>query len=312
MADHCIKQDHRDFYIYTVSVDGIVRYIGKGRGSRLREHLGVAKRLIRLRADGATVKTSRFYNRLAKAVKSGAEIVSEPIISGLDEESAFKLEIEQIASAPDGQLWNTFSGGNGFSSEWMKSQWDSPNYRAKQSSRSRAMWNDPAYRANQIAIRNSPQHRAYMSTVLRDALADPSVRKRMSDKKKQFLSVPKNAVRFHEAGKLARSTVEWKRKQSEAKRKQWADPDTREALIASFKKGRADPKKRAEMSVRTSAQMTPEHRKLLSEINKAKWQDPEFRASQLSPERIQRRREALKLAWVKRKAKASLALSGRD
>lgn len=62
-------------YVYAITVDGIVRYIGKGRGRRLNVHLNIAKLITRRRACGEKISSSIFRERMkaGAAMKYGAE-----------------------------------------------------------------------------------------------------------------------------------------------------------------------------------------------------------------------------------------------
>lgn len=100
------------FYLYHIIVDGVVRYVGKGSGYRAQQHLTIARRLMRTRADGGKAKASYFHNKLAKAMKSGSLIQHQIVADQLSEDDAYGREMEAIASAPVGQLWNQKSGGS--------------------------------------------------------------------------------------------------------------------------------------------------------------------------------------------------------
>jgi len=90
------------FYVYTVIVDGIVRYIGKGCGDRLNDHARDVKR--------GRVRTA-FQRQLADAIAAGGRVEAKRVIEELSEWAALKLEASMIAIAPQGQLWNTLTGG---------------------------------------------------------------------------------------------------------------------------------------------------------------------------------------------------------
>jgi hypothetical protein len=83
------------YYVCTISVDGVVRYIGKGKGLRLYCHMKeVSHRLNRnfkLRSIGP-----RFQRNLTRAVLSGAKVVEEVLVDDLTEKEAYKLEYEKL------------------------------------------------------------------------------------------------------------------------------------------------------------------------------------------------------------------------
>lgn len=106
MADEVITQTRCDFYVYALlRADGTPFYVGKGRGSRCKQHLAKcdkenspkAKIIRGMRAKGQVVGISR-------------------IADGLNEQDAFRIERETIARIgrhPSGPLWNLTDGGEG-------------------------------------------------------------------------------------------------------------------------------------------------------------------------------------------------------
>jgi hypothetical protein len=97
------------YYVYTISVAGVVRYIGKGKGRRLYLHMKEVrsrlKRDYRLRSIG-----SRLQRELTKAFLSGAEVIEQVLVDGLTESAAYKLEYdklrEYVFAGKRDQLWN--------------------------------------------------------------------------------------------------------------------------------------------------------------------------------------------------------------
>jgi hypothetical protein len=79
------------YYVYTISVAGVVRYIGKGKGLRLYCHMKEVrsrlKRDFRLQSIGP-----RLQRNLTKAFLSGAEVIEQALIDNLTETAAYKLE----------------------------------------------------------------------------------------------------------------------------------------------------------------------------------------------------------------------------
>ena len=70
----------RSAYVYAILVDGVVRYIGKGRNGRMNTHLIEAKRsAVRCRAN-TTQLSPRMHRRMVEAVKSGASIQERMIV----------------------------------------------------------------------------------------------------------------------------------------------------------------------------------------------------------------------------------------
>src|SRR5207248_4763027 len=83
------------YYVYTITVDGVVRYIGKGKGLRLYSHMKeVRSRLnrdYRLQNIG-----SRLQQNLTKAVLSGAKVIERVLVDNLTETAAYKLEYDKL------------------------------------------------------------------------------------------------------------------------------------------------------------------------------------------------------------------------
>ena len=97
-------------YVYVIVVDGTLRYIGKGRGTRLFVHLIEAKRSA-LRCGGRTAHLSpRLHRKLVEAVRASSTIVERVIVSDLSDAEAYRLESSLIAHFHrfcSGRLWNT-------------------------------------------------------------------------------------------------------------------------------------------------------------------------------------------------------------
>jgi hypothetical protein len=97
------------YYVYTISVADVVRYIGKGKGLRLYSHMKeVRSRLnrdYRLQNIG-----SRLQQNLTHAVLSGAKVIEVVLMDNLTERAAYKLENdtlrEYVFAGKRDQLWN--------------------------------------------------------------------------------------------------------------------------------------------------------------------------------------------------------------
>jgi len=276
MAIHALRRGEPGFYVYQILVDGCPRYVGKGKGDRPKEHIRTARRVNRLRAEGQSVKTTRFYNRLAASMLAGESVEIDILSIWVDEKSALEAEIEAIASAPDGQLWNVLPGGEGISSEYAKGLWESDGYRTRMSLSSRANWSDPDFRANQIAVRRSPEYQARASAALTEALSNPDVRQKMSQKKREALKDPAYRMKLAEASAKAK-TPEKRKKDSERLKANWADPQWREARLIAQRQGKSRPEVRAARSASAKAQQTPEARERTRARMKELWSDPDFK-----------------------------------
>jgi hypothetical protein len=82
------------FYVYVIYVDGVVRYVGKGSNGRIHFHVIEAQRINGRRVRGAkTDRTStNFYRKLAEAMRRGATIREEIVLSGLTNKAAYRFE----------------------------------------------------------------------------------------------------------------------------------------------------------------------------------------------------------------------------
>ena len=97
-------------YVYTILVDGIVRYIGKGRNGRLYAHLIEAKRTAARSGAKTASLHPRWRRNLVQAIRAGSEITESVIGYGLTDEEAYRLESKIIADFhrfQTDQLWNT-------------------------------------------------------------------------------------------------------------------------------------------------------------------------------------------------------------
>ena len=102
----------KTFYVYAISVDGVIRYIGKGSNGRMHFHVIEAQRINRRRARGANtdVTSTTFYRKLAAALRRGATIRDAVLVNHLTEREAYRLEkekIERLYTRKPSQLWNS-------------------------------------------------------------------------------------------------------------------------------------------------------------------------------------------------------------
>src|SRR5436190_18432492 len=97
------------YYVYTISVADVVRYIGKGKGLRLYSHMKEVR--CRLNRDYKLNNIgSQLQQNLTKAVLSGEKVMEEFLMDGLTEAAAYKLEHkklrEYVFAGKRDQLWN--------------------------------------------------------------------------------------------------------------------------------------------------------------------------------------------------------------
>src|ERR1700691_720920 len=115
-------------YLYAILVDGMVRYIGKGRNERMYTHLIEAMRSATRCRARAMQRGPRMHRRLVEAVRSGADIKEEIIVGGLTDRLAYRLESRLIAEFHKfrtDQLWNTIDE-RFMDPRWLPEKWHDP------------------------------------------------------------------------------------------------------------------------------------------------------------------------------------------
>ena len=97
------------YYVYTISVDGVVRYIGKGKGPRLYSHMKEVRNRLNRHYRLKNIRT-RLQQNLTKAALSGAKVIERVLMENLTETAAYKLEHdklrEYVFAGKRDQLWN--------------------------------------------------------------------------------------------------------------------------------------------------------------------------------------------------------------
>lgn len=225
-------------YIYVLVVDGVHRYVGKGRRFRVKEHFRVARDANERRARGEKVKVQLVHNKLAKAIRTGSQTGYRILDQGLSDDDAYRLEIAIIASYPLGQLWNVHRGGRGGDADMMRRLWSDPEFRERtiaaaregrknpdyiQRARTLAheKWSDDEYRERWLAQHRSvwddPVLAAERRALLKKVWADPD----LSAKKRALVK--------------SQWTPERKAAMAENRRAAWADPEFKARATASIR-----------------------------------------------------------------------------
>src|SRR4051812_49010065 len=96
------------YYVYTITVADVVRYIGKGKGQRLYAHMKEVRS--RLKRDFRLRNIGTMQRNLTKAFLSGVQVIEQVLIDNLTEKEAYKHEYdklrEYVFAGKRDQLWN--------------------------------------------------------------------------------------------------------------------------------------------------------------------------------------------------------------
>lgn len=259
-------------YVYALLVDGVVRYIGKGRDDRAREHVWVANSVNRRRQLGQKVRTTKFYNRLAKALLAGATVSVEFIADGLSDEDAFAREIVEIQNATG--IWNTAPGGEGHTSETAKAQW-TDKFRAHMGRLSKERWEaDPERRQKQSEWARQVNSKLWSE--------DSDFRQKQSARVKAECESPERRKVLSDAAR-AMWTDEFRGQRSSQVRRQmverWSVDGARESRSAQSREMWADPEfKERNRSAIQAALSRDDQRERVAKQAKERWSDPAYKA----------------------------------
>ena len=117
-------------YVYALRVDGVVRYVGKGRNGRMYTHRIEAKRSAARCASHTSGLGPRMHRKLVEAVRAGSQVAESVIASGLTDKGAYRLEsriIGEFHKHRAGQLWNTIDE-RFMDPQYLPDQWDDPEH----------------------------------------------------------------------------------------------------------------------------------------------------------------------------------------
>jgi len=112
LFDWSPDRNTRESCVYVYDVDGLRRYVGKGKGGRVHDHVFRARSIAR----GTLKKIDPFPRWLQEAIAKGAIVVRKVVKRGLTDEAALAAEKEMIAEIEarfSGQLVNVAPGGAG-------------------------------------------------------------------------------------------------------------------------------------------------------------------------------------------------------
>lgn len=249
MTKIAITGVRRKAYVYEIRVDGVTRYIGKGTGRRVDEHVKIAERLAKNMVVNEKTSRSVLYTNLAEALLSGAVIDTHVVIGGLTDVEAFRYEIDRIATQDFGQLWNQTQGGDGQTTEYLKKIWSDQARLAKHSVRAKKSWEKNPER-RQARFPNEEAKKKQREMLLAK-WADPEYR--------AMQCAAHRKPRPNRVGKPLKGN-------SEHAKIRWADPEFKSRAVAAMKIATASSKHREEISRRM----------------KAVWATPEFREKWLA------------------------------
>jgi hypothetical protein len=290
VAKSIVFEKPRGAYVYCILVDGVERYIGKGRGSRAVQHLWNSASIIRRRDRGEKVRASKFQNFLIAAIGLGGIASISIIIDGLSDEEAYAKEIEEIALRGRDILWNQMPGGRGFTSKKARELW-TEEHRLAMSAHSLKHWEDAgrrqrqsewAKRINETRWAEGSEGRRVQSEKAKARTRTSEGRAMQSRKAKSMWTEEFRLKRSAEVAEQSRQRWANPDERDRAKatvKARWADGDLREVQPAAMKRKWADPEWR---SAQIAAFRDPEVRRRNSEAVKARWADPAYRERVLS------------------------------
>jgi LEM3-like protein len=117
-------------YVYALLVDGVVRYVGKGRNGRMYSHLLEAKRSAARCAPDTSGLYPRMHRKLVEAVRAGSQVAESVIVSSLTDKAAYRLEsriIGEFHKHRAGQLRNTIDE-RFMDPRFLPDEWDDPEH----------------------------------------------------------------------------------------------------------------------------------------------------------------------------------------
>lgn len=243
MANRLIHPRFIGAYVYAITVDGVVRYIGKGRRYRAIEHFRWAREINRRREAGEKVGALPMHNRLAKAMRNGAVLGYEIIAHGLSDEAAYRIEAEEVGKAPLGQLWNLKPGGDGTDGRYIASLWKDDAFRKRvMSTRQQTMYGSAEWRdrqrANAVAQWADAEKKARFTAQHRRLWDDPVAAEDRRKLLREVWSDPEKKAR-KSALVASQWTPERRAAMAENRRRAWADPEFRAKASASIRSAKA-------------------------------------------------------------------------
>ena len=202
-------------YIYVYEIDGVIRYVGRGRKNRIEFHLNNMR--------NPKFIGRKFYRMLCCAIDSGSTVIHRKIIEQLSGDEARICEMIEISKYPREQLWNTIFAHHPKISDddWI----------ARQS-------------AAMTEVMASTNRRKRISDTLRTYYANPIARQARLEQLAAARMAPDRIQKLTEA----RRTAESRAKTTDQQVADWADPAKRASRIASLKAAQQVPAERERKS----------------------------------------------------------------
>jgi len=102
--------DQNEAYLYEIHVDGVLRYIGKGRKVRMYSHMKAARCTEKRCGTETDHLSPHLHRKLVDSIRRGAKVEEIVVLRGLSDKEAYRLESQRILEMHrdhSGQLWNT-------------------------------------------------------------------------------------------------------------------------------------------------------------------------------------------------------------
>jgi hypothetical protein len=234
-------------YVYVYEFDGVVRYIGEGRGRRMENHRAIASKYADAIRRGEPSRRHRFYTNYALALITGSAPNCRKVAEGLTKREAIDLQNAEIARYPAEQLWNSILSQHPWMADeqamsarnaamkafWAspdgqavaKTLWADPERRERQRAVQKAYWASPEGRAKRAAAAKArcatPEGLAAIAAARAAAAANPEVRERQNAGLLSNATNPEKLARRNRAISAARSRPETKKKITAALKSAW-------------------------------------------------------------------------------------------
>ena len=213
----------------------MIRYVGKGKKTRVLDHLAIARKI---NSDPSIAgKQVLLHRKLAKALRENCRIDLSIFSCFLTDEEAYKIEEELVDDYPKGHLWNLKKGGSGGDRELMLRHWSDPAYREKVTNLQRERSSKKEYRERQreLAIKmwQDPEKRRHHQEQHRRLWGDPITSEERREQHRRLWCDPEKRKMQGEKTK-AQWTPERRAAMSANRKAFWADPDRKEKAIQNI------------------------------------------------------------------------------